>query len=187
MQIITLNSSNKVLGQDPIHPHIGRQFRTTDNRTAFGCVIEDVIAVVSCVAFTKDIATTMNKIAVESDSPDTAMFWTVYKTKEASQITELPTAVGAKALLQMVKHVKATMPHIVNYATLSPIPTLSTKFTDNMEDTAVTDWLSQRKDPVARFHLRNGAKLHQLNKNADNSNLRMKQSYGAMVNYLYHV
>ena len=184
MQIITLDSSNKVLGQDPIHPHIGRQFRTTGNRTAFGCVIEDVIAVVSCVAFTKDIATTMNKIAVESDSPDTAMFWTVYKTKEASQITELPTAVGAKALLEMVKHVKA---HIVNYATLSPIPTLSTKFTENMDNTAVHDWLSQRKDPVARFHLRNGAKLHQLNKNADNSNLRMKQSYGAMVNYVYSV
>ena len=94
---------------------------------------------------------------------------------------------GAKALVEMVKHVKATMPHILNYATLSPIPTLATKFTDNMEDTAVTDWLSQRKDPVARFHLRNGAKLHQLNKNADNSNLRMKQSYGAMVNYVYHV
>ena len=111
----------------------------------------------------------------------------MYKTKEASQITELPTAVGAKALVEMVKHVKATMPHILNYATLSPIPTLSTKFTDNMEDTAVTDWLSQRKDPVARFHLRNGAKLHQLNKNADNSNLRIKQSYGAMVNYVYHV
>lgn len=187
MQIITLDSSNKVLGQDPIHPHIGRQFRTTDNRTAFGCVIEDVIAVVSCVAFTKDIATTMNKIAVESDSPDTAMFWTVYKTKEASQITELPTAVGAKALVEMVKHVQATMPHIANYATLSPIPTLATKFTENMDDTAVNDWLSQRKDPVARFHLRNGATLHQLNKNADNSNLRMKQSYGAMVNYVYSV
>jgi len=187
MQIITLDSSNKVLGQDPIHPHIGRQFRTTDNRTAFGCVIEDVIAVVSCVAFTKDIANTMNKIAVESDSPDTAMFWTVYKTKEASQISDLPTAVGAKALLEMVKHIKTTMPHIMNYATLSPIPTLSTKFTENMDDTAVKDWLSQRKDPVARFHLRNGAKLHQLNKNADNSNLRMKQSYGAMVNYVYSV
>ena len=187
MQIITLDSSNKVLGQDPIHPHIGKQFRTSGNRTAYGYVIEDVIAVVSGVAFTKGIATTMNKIAVESDSPDTAMFWTVYKTKEASQITELPTAVGAKALLKMVNHVKQTMPNIVIYATLSPIPTLATKFTDNMDETAVHDWLSRRKDPVARFHLRNGAKLHQLNKNADNSNLRMKQSYGAMANYVYSV
>lgn len=187
MNIVTLDSSNKVLGQDPIHPHIGKTFRTSNNRTAYGCEIQGVIAVVSCVAFTKGIATTMNKIAVESDSPDTAMFWTVYKTKEASQITELPTAVGAKALLQMVKHIKSNMPHIGKYATLSPIPTLSSKFTENMDPTAVIDWLSQRRDPVARFHLRNGATLHQFNKNADSSNLRMKQSYGAMVNYLYSV
>ena len=142
MNIVTLDSSNKVLGQDPIHPHIGKTFRTSNNRTAYGCEIQGVIAVVSCVAFTKGIATTMNKIAVESDSPDTAMFWTVYKTKEASQITELPTAVGAKALLQMVKHIQSNMPHIGKYATLSPIPTLSSKFTENMDPTAVNDWFS---------------------------------------------
>ena len=117
MKIISLTSSNKVLGQDPIHPHIGKTFRTTGNRWAWGCVIEDIIAVVSCVAFTKGIATSMNQIAEESDSPDTAMFWTVYKTKEASQISQLPTAVGAKALLKMVKHINDTMPNINTFAT----------------------------------------------------------------------
>ena len=124
MNIVTLDSSNKVLAQDPIHPHIGKTFRTSNNRTAYGCEIQGVIAVVSCVAFTKGIATTMNKIAVESDSPDTAMFWTVYKTKEAHMVSDLPSGVGAKALLKMVDYIRLKMPHIKQFATLSPIPTL---------------------------------------------------------------
>ena len=188
MKIISLTSSNKVLGQDPIHPHIGKTFRVTGNRWAWGCVIEDTIAVVSCVAFTKGVAYNMNQIAEESASPDTAMFWTVYKTKEASQISELPTAVGAKGLLQIVKHIDKSFANINTFATLSPIPTLANKFDVEPEDIdAVNDWLSQRKDPVARFHLRNGAKILHVNKNADKSNLRMKQSHGIMVNYQYHL
>jgi malonyl-CoA decarboxylase len=40
-------------------------------------------------------------------------------------------------------------------------------------------------DPVARFHLRNGAELHQLNFLGDVSEKGLKQSCGLMVNYLY--
>ena len=40
-------------------------------------------------------------------------------------------------------------------------------------------------DPVARFHLGNGATLHEVNAGADLSDNGMKQSRGTMVNYLY--
>jgi len=40
-------------------------------------------------------------------------------------------------------------------------------------------------DPVARFHLGNGARIERLNWMADPSPKGMKQSYGLMVNYLY--
>ncbi|SEK65922.1 malonyl-CoA decarboxylase [Roseateles sp. YR242] len=40
-------------------------------------------------------------------------------------------------------------------------------------------------DPVARFHLDNGARLERLNVSADRSAKGMKQSHGLMVNYLY--
>lgn len=43
----------------------------------------------------------------------------------------------------------------------------------------------QPADPVARFHLGNGARVEQLNWAADPSPKGMKQSYGLMVNYLY--
>jgi malonyl-CoA decarboxylase len=40
-------------------------------------------------------------------------------------------------------------------------------------------------DPVARFHLGNGARLEQLNFLADTSDKALRQSHGLMVNYLY--
>ncbi len=40
-------------------------------------------------------------------------------------------------------------------------------------------------DPVARFHLDNGARLERLNAGADLSSKGLAQSYGLMVNYLY--
>ena len=40
-------------------------------------------------------------------------------------------------------------------------------------------------DPVARFHLGNGASIHQLNTSADLSERGLNQSRGTMVNYLY--
>ena len=42
-------------------------------------------------------------------------------------------------------------------------------------------------DPVARFHLGNGATLERINANADMSSRGQKQSFGFMVNYLYEL
>src|ERR1700681_801274 len=41
-------------------------------------------------------------------------------------------------------------------------------------------------DPVARFHLGNGARLERLNWLADVSDKAMQQYYGLLVNYLYN-
>ena len=40
-------------------------------------------------------------------------------------------------------------------------------------------------DPVARFHLGNGARLERINPYADGSPKGEKQSFGIMVNYVY--
>jgi malonyl-CoA decarboxylase len=44
---------------------------------------------------------------------------------------------------------------------------------------------SRQADPVARFHLHNGARLERINDQADLSVKGLKQSLGVMVNYLY--
>ena len=40
-------------------------------------------------------------------------------------------------------------------------------------------------DPVARFHLTNGARLERINVFADSSDRGQAQAFGVMVNYLY--
>lgn len=40
-------------------------------------------------------------------------------------------------------------------------------------------------DPVARFHLSNGARIEQINWLGDSSEQRIEQSYGMLVNYVY--
>lgn len=44
---------------------------------------------------------------------------------------------------------------------------------------------NEQSDPVARFHLENGARLERVNVAANLSAAGIKQSYGTMVNYLY--
>ena len=45
--------------------------------------------------------------------------------------------------------------------------------------------VTERGDPVARFHLDNGARLERVNANADLSAKGLRNSFGVMVNYLY--
>jgi malonyl-CoA decarboxylase len=40
-------------------------------------------------------------------------------------------------------------------------------------------------DPVANFHIRNGARMYRVNVNADYSKMRLEESFGIMVNYQY--
>ena len=45
----------------------------------------------------------------------------------------------------------------------------------------------RRPDPVSTFHLRNGASVDRINWLADTSEMRMRQSAGIMVNYMYRL
>lgn len=49
----------------------------------------------------------------------------------------------------------------------------------------VKDRQGRPRDPVARFHLRNGARLERINWLADTSPKGLRESFGIMVNYLY--
>ena len=53
------------------------------------------------------------------------------------------------------------------------------------EKEAAVDGVAHPLDPVARFHLGNGARLERINWLADTSARGVKQSAGLMVNYLY--
>jgi malonyl-CoA decarboxylase len=118
---------------------------------------------------------------------------------------------GNFLIKQVASDLHAELPNLKVFATLSPIPGLRAWAQRNaaplvaQADAAprpaeqlreplqsLAAWYLTREwedgqvlDPVARFHLGNGARLERLNWMADTSHKGLAQSFGLMVNYLY--
>ena len=112
---------------------------------------------------------------------------------------------GNSLIKTVVRELSADIKAIKQFVTLSPIPGLAKWVasegidTDGLADAEKMPALTaqylchakrpdgQPADPVARFHLNNGALIHAVHQHADTASLAQKQSFGMMVNYLYHV
>ena len=107
-------------------------------------------------------------------------------------------------LIKQVAHkLKQEVDSIEKFVTLSPVPGFvrwlesKSKYQNIDDDNLTAEALlyltaSEREDklpndPVARFHLGNGAILEKINLNADLSKKGILQSKGMMVNYLYNL
>ncbi len=110
---------------------------------------------------------------------------------------------GNSLIKTVVRNLSAEMNKIKQFVTLSPIPSLAKwvqkqniDVTD-LETAETTPALTahylcyakradgQPADPVARFHLNNGARVHAIHQHADTAASARKHSFGMMVNYLY--
>ncbi|MEL7105007.1 MAG: malonyl-CoA decarboxylase [Pseudomonadota bacterium] len=115
---------------------------------------------------------------------------------------------GNLLIKQVVTELRQELPGLETFVTLSPIPKLTQwlraqddpSFGDILDGTAPPEsvravaatYLMAAKtadgapyDPVARFHLGNGAQIHAVHGAADLSENGIRQSGGAMVNYEY--
>jgi len=117
---------------------------------------------------------------------------------------------GNFLIKQVAEDLRAELPNLRLFATLSPVPGLRDWVTKvlgpegagefgpeaspeqrmTLERFAAhyltREWSgSHALDPVARFHLGNGARLERLNWMADASGRGLAQSFGLMVNYVY--
>lgn len=109
---------------------------------------------------------------------------------------------GNSLIKQVVSDLAAELSGLDTFVTLSPIPGLTkwlkqeglswdTENPEEMRATAARYLLTAKGkgglpyDPVARFHLGNGAIVHAVHADADTSDKGRAQSGGAMVNYLY--
>ncbi|WP_240274279.1 malonyl-CoA decarboxylase domain-containing protein [Mycobacterium ulcerans] len=85
------------------------------------------------------------------------------------------------------RNLRAALEHAADYEALDDPealhPALSTALASYIADERDTD--GRPIDPVARFHLSNGAAAWRVNWPADPSALGWRQSYGAMINYHY--
>jgi malonyl-CoA decarboxylase len=116
---------------------------------------------------------------------------------------------GNLLIKQVVAELQQELPELETFVTLSPIPKLRDWLAEQPEDdrtasllngeadvpavqAAAINYLLNAKnakgapyDPVARFHLGNGAQVYAVHGAADLSDKGQKQSLGAMVNYQY--
>jgi malonyl-CoA decarboxylase len=76
-------------------------------------------------------------------------------------------------------------PTISKFITLSPIPSLRKGFAKKPDIEQVQEYIANKKDPVARFHMKNGALPWAVRPKADYSKLRRSESWGWMISYDY--
>ena len=113
---------------------------------------------------------------------------------------------GAFLIKQVASDLQSELPNLRAFSTLSPVPGLSAWACEqgiSAEAVAqgsvpatelAAEYLFNAKtdaglplDPVARFHLGNGAELYRINEDADTSEKGRAQSFGIMVNYMYEL
>ena len=139
-----------------------------------------------------------NRDALAAEKADTAAFYSISNC----QAGLAGISFGNSLIKTVVQHLLRELPQIRNFVTLSPIPGLVKwlRETGNFDADATAEThmqlaahyllnakhhRGQPHDPVARFHLNNGALVGAVHANADKSKNGMAQSCGVMVNYRY--
>ena len=139
-----------------------------------------------------------NREVINSEKADTAAFYSISNC----QAGLAGISFGNSLIKTVVQHLLRELPQIRNFVTLSPIPGLVKWLKETGFFKADADAETQRqlaahyllnakgpggqpRDPVARFHLNNGALVAAINSNADISKNGLTQSCGVMVNYKY--
>jgi malonyl-CoA decarboxylase len=149
---------------------------------------------------------------VDVAKADTAIFYSISNCQDGLR----GISFGNFLIKQVVEELRAELPRLTRFATLSPVPGFRRwleaylpEHPDEIPGDALTDWpsdeagqdalklpllrlcalylagSSETKDPVARFHLGNGARLERVNWRANLSSRGIRESFGIMVNYLY--
>ncbi len=158
------------------------------------------------VALSKGIPSSIQDVLADKreildvGTADTAVFYSISNCQKGLA----GISFGNSLIKQVARDLAIEQPGISNFVTLSPIPGLNKWLTkqgikvDTGEKTVIKKlaayYLARAKndanqplDPVARFHLSNGAQIHAIHANADLSENGQAQSSGAMVNYAYEL
>ena len=160
------------------------------------------------VALTRGMAGNVQKLLDEHapvediEKADTAIFYSINNAQRGLN----GISFGNFLIKKVVDALIHELPNLKTFATLSPIPGFRgwaeknghAGKLDGAGEAAllplVAKYLNELnpdtgkvRDPVAQFHLSNGARMERLNWNADASAKGLAQSCGVMVNYLYRL
>jgi malonyl-CoA decarboxylase len=157
------------------------------------------------VALTRDLPGTIHQIIAEErevlprSEASCAIFYSISNCQDG--LRGIPF--GNYLIKRVAAQLQEELPHIKTFATLSPVPGFAKWFEETHGKGAkvpgakrlrvlAAQYLAYARhksglplDPVARFHLGNGARLEAIHANADLSKNGQRQSFGVMVNYVY--
>jgi len=174
----------ELLVNDPIHPSVSIEKRIMGNRTVVIATNEGEPQFIICVRIGNKLPKNMEEILADDEWQSKfdiryAVFYSIFK---------LPNAILKKTGSEIMKELVLLLKTkgIERFYTLSPIPFLSNHFTKKPSEGEVRRYLEQWLGPVEKFHLSNGARIHQICLNGDTSEQRLKESWGIMVNYDYN-
>lgn len=201
----------KIIAYEAVHAihswaDLRRRLEPTDRRcfAFFHPAMPDEPLIFVEVALTKGIPGSIQTLLAEGRAPldaaeaDTAVFYSISNC----QAGLAGISFGNQLIKQVAEDLSRDLSSLKTFVTLSPVPSLMTWLQETGQTDAVSDpevlrrltayYLSEVRrpngmpyDPVARFHLGNGAILYDVHIGADTSENGMAQSGGAMVNYLY--
>jgi malonyl-CoA decarboxylase len=158
------------------------------------------------------IAPLLDEMAADGDiaKATTAIFYSISNTQAGLR----GVSFGDSLIKHVVETLQGEFPRLKTFATLSPMPGFRAWLAGQVPPEQLAAWedplaldakspLRQQLlahaarylgrewkdgkplDPVARFHLGNGARIERLNWAGDPSPKGLRQSFGLMVNYLY--
>ena len=153
-----------------------------------------------------------DRLMIKSQEATTAVFYSISNCQKGLQ----GISFGNFLIKQVAKDLQNNFENLSKFVTLSPVPgfskwlkSIDTNFFNKMYNKLSTNkiqkseailnenilkyfFISNRidnlpNDPVARFHIGNGAILERINFLSDTSEKGLEQSLGFMVNYLYNL
>ncbi|MDE4305485.1 malonyl-CoA decarboxylase [Phaeobacter gallaeciensis] len=205
------NILEKIIAYEAVHAihswdDLRRRLQPADRRcfAFFHPAMPDEPLIFVEVALTKGTPGSIQALLAEDRTPmtadeaDTAVFYSISNC----QAGLASISFGNSLIKQVAADLAAELAGLKTFVTLSPIPGLAGWIEQEGLDWAPSDpdrmksdaahYLLNAKgrgglpfDPVARFHLGNGAIVHAVHADADTSDKGRAQSGGAMVNYLY--
>lgn len=103
---------------DPVRPELSKEFRVTQNRFV-SYLIEDKVNAIVCISLHDFVPKSVEDIDIISESPDTAVFYTIWSYQSGS---------GFSLLRSTVEKIKHDMPSIKRFITLSPKTEMARRF-----------------------------------------------------------
>ncbi|KIC43927.1 malonyl-CoA decarboxylase [Tateyamaria sp. ANG-S1] len=202
---------DKIIAYEAVHAidswdDLRRRLEPVDRRcfAFFHPAIADEPLIFVEVALTKGIPDSVQALlsedrsAIVAEEADTAVFYSISNC----QAGLASISFGNSLIKQVAMDLSMQLPGLKTFVTLSPIPGLNGWLDEMAVKVGADDperlralaahYLLEAKrdggaprDPVARFHLGNGAQVRKVHASADVSDKGMAQSSGVMVNYLY--